>query len=434
MQNDRFDAIPIPEELDNVVKAGIREGIREERRLHKNRFMLRFGAIAAAALVIVCAGVLFVSDPAYAARLPLIGRIFSMVQEKVSYKGDFSDGAKVYVEEAGKDAREGTGNTSRGNTTQASEENGAKNSEGKSSGQYIQTSNGLTVTVSEANCTEQALYLALCIENEEDFPADFIKTKNMDGYVLDYDILHLTTESYYDVPGMGKKERGAANGYSAPYYIEGNFVDARTFTGIIRVALEDDLMSSGRAVNRDTAENDADLIWTDRVEELPDQFTYYLEISDIYGELMEYEEMQARDPETGEMITVPDVVMKHYEGTWNFAIEVSKNRADTQTVQVNKTNEDGVGIASVEKTAFEISAKILLPEGAEEYDYVIAILDADGKRMDSQGENAEVFSTYGRNTDTVYVYVCDYMQFMDELKGDSQKIAEGALFGTEVHF
>lgn len=426
MQNDRFDAIPIPGELGNVVKAGIREGIREERRLHKNKFMLHFGAIAAAALVIVCAGVLFVSDPAYAARLPLIGRIFSMVQEKVSYKGDFSDGANVYVQEGDS---EGAGDTAR-----RSEEGGAEPSGKKADSRYVQSSNGLTVTVSEANCTGQALYLALCIENEDDFPADFIKTKNMDGYVLDYDILHLTTESYYDVPGMGKKERGAANGYSTPYYIEGNFVDARTFTGIIRVALEDDLMSSGRAVNRDTAENDADLIWTDRVEELPDQFTYYLEISDIYGELMEYEEMQARDPETGEMITVPDVVMKHYEGTWNFAIEVSKNRADTQTVQVNKTNEDGVGIASVEKTAFEISAKILLPEGAEEYDYVIAILDADGRRMDSQGENAEVFSTYGRNTDTVYVYVCDYMQFMDELKGDSQKIAEGALFGTEVHF
>lgn len=34
----------------------------------------------------------------------------------------------------------------------------------------------------------------------------------------------------------------------------------------------------------------------------------------------------------------------------------------------------------------------------------------------------------------MYVYVCDYMQFMDELKGDDKKIAEGALFGTEVHF
>ena len=33
MQNERFDAIPIPEELDSAVKAGIQEGIRQQRKL-----------------------------------------------------------------------------------------------------------------------------------------------------------------------------------------------------------------------------------------------------------------------------------------------------------------------------------------------------------------------------------------------------------------
>ena len=70
----------------------------------------------------------------------------------------------------------------------------------------------------------------------------------------------------------------------------------------------------------------------------------------------------------------------------------------------------------------------------ERSDYVITVLDADKKRLDTQGGNGEVFSTYGRNTDTVYVYVCDYMQFMDELKGDDQKIIDGALFGVKVDF
>ncbi len=70
----------------------------------------------------------------------------------------------------------------------------------------------------------------------------------------------------------------------------------------------------------------------------------------------------------------------------------------------------------------------------QRYDYVVTILDADKKRLENQGANGDIFSIYGRNTDTVYVYVCDYMQFMDELKGDDKKIEEGALFGTEVHF
>lgn len=425
MQNDKFDAIPIPRELSSVVKAGIQEGIREQKQFRRKRLLLRY-SMAAAALVLVCVGVLLVSDPTMAAKLPLIGRIFSMVQERVSYKGDFSDDAQVYVEEE-------SGSTQGKKDARTSGERSDGVSGAKADNPYVQTSNGLTVTVSEANCTGMALYLALCIENEEDFPADFIKTKNMEGYLHKYDSLSLVTESYYDLPGLGKEDRGTGMGYSSPYYIEGNFVDSRTFTGIIRVSLEEDLMGSGGIGNQEI-KSGADQNQGSKVKTLPEQFTYYLEISDIYGELMEYEDIQVRDPESNGMITIPEVVMKHYEGTWKFAIKVNKNQTEIQNVKVNKTNEKGVGIAFVERTEFEIRAQILLPEGAKPYDYVITIFDAEGKQLDSQGENAEVFSTYGRDTDTVYVYVCDYMQFMDELKGDEKKIMEGALFEAQVNF
>lgn len=423
MQNDRFDAIPIPKELDQAVKMGIQKGMKEKKRLHHKKGVLRYSASAAVLLAVLCAGVLLVSEPSFAAKLPFIGRIFSMVQEKVSYKGDFSEGSKVYVED-----------TSSGkNMTQSSETTTDPSSEKVESNPLVQTSNGLTVTVSEANCSAQALYLALCIENEEGFPADFIKTKNMDGYNLDYDILYLTTDTYYDVPGLTRADRPSGFGYPTPYYIEGEFADSHTFTGIIRVPLDEDLASSGHATNASTAQTDAELIWKDKVSKLPEHFTYYLEISDIYADLPEYEEVPLTDPD-GNEVTIKDAIKKHYKGTWNFAIDVTMNKEGAQLVQVNKTNEDGVGIASVEKTDFEIKAELLLPEGAPIYDYVVVICDADGKRLESQGDNAEVYSTYGRNTDTVYIYVCDYIKYMDELKGDDKKIAEGALFGTEVHF
>lgn len=416
MQNDRFDAIPIPKELNHVVKAGIQEGIRQKKRLHRNKILLRHSAIAAALLAILCLGVLMVSDPALAAKLPVIGRIFSMVQEKVSYKGDFHDGAQIYNNDNAYQNQDK-------NTTPSSEPPSDKPSETPPDNALVQTSNGLTITVSEANCSSQALYLALCIENEEPFPADFIKTKNMEGYLPDCDLLYLKTNTYYDVPGLTKKERanGEAYGYDTPYYIEGIFVDDHTFTGIIRVSLDQDLKSSS-------------LSQEGKTQQLPSQFTYYLEISDIYADLLQYEDFQARDPETNEVITLQDAVQKHYTGTWNFAIDITMNKEKTQVVQVNKTNDQGIGIASVEKTAFEIKADIILPSGAQPYDYVVAICDADGKPLQSQGENAEIYSVYGRNTDTVHVYVCDYIKYMDELKGDGQKIANGALFDTEIHF
>lgn len=424
MQNDRFDAIPIPKKLDQAVKIGMQKGMREKRRLHRKKTALRFGASAAALLAALCAGMLLVSEPSLAAKLPFIGRIFSMVQEKVSYKGDFSEGSKVYVEDTASADK---------NTARPSDQTAEPSSEEVASNPLAQTSNGITVTVSEANCSAQALYLALCIENEEDFPADFIKTENMDGYVPDYDILYLTTDTYYDVPGLTRADRPSGAGYPTPYYIEGEFADNHTFAGIIRVPLDEDLASSGHAVNSSTAQTDAELIWKDRVTQLPEHFTYYLEISDIYADLLEYEDAQLTDPD-GNEVTIKDPIQKHYNGTWNFAIDVTMNKEGAQLVQVNKANEDGVGIASVEKTGFEIKAELLLPENASTSDYVVVICDADGKRLESQGNNAEVYSTYGRNTDTVYIYVCDYIKYMDELKGDDQKIVEGAIFGTEVHF
>ncbi len=421
MQNDKFDAIPIPEELNQAVRAGIKEGLRQRRKLCRRRTAFRYSAAAAGILAALCAGMLLASNPVLAAKLPLIGRIFSLVQEKVSYKGRFSDDAEIYI-------KDGSSETPSGSEKHAAPSKSDNMAGKQTENLLVQTSGGLTVTVSETNCSAQALYLALCIENEEAFPADFIKTKNMDGYLPDYDSLSLETNSYYNVPGLTKKDRPAGGGYPTPYYIEGQFVDDHTFTGIIRVSLDEDLRSSAAAGTDTTLSSDK------KNTALPAEFMYYLEISDIYADLLQYEETYATDPETHEQVALSEPLKKHYKGKWNFAIPVSMNKGSVQTVNINRKNENGVGIGSVEKTNFEIKAELLLPEDAQPYDYIVAICDADGKRLESQGDNAEVFSTYGRNTQTVYVYVCDYIKYMDELKGDDRKLAENALFETEVHF
>lgn len=421
MQNDKFDAIPIPEELNQAVRAGIKEGLRQRRKLCRRRTAFRYSAAAAGILAALCAGMLLASNPVLAAKLPLIGRIFSLVQEKVSYKGRFSDDAEIYI-------KDGSSETPSGSEKHAAPSKSDNMAGKQTENLLVQTSGGLTVTVSETNCSAQALYLALCIENEEAFPADFIKTKNMDGYLPDYDSLSLETNSYYNVPGLTKKDRPAGGGYPTPYYIEGQFVDDHTFTGIIRVSLDEDLRSSAAAGTDTTLSSDK------KNTALPAEFMYYLEISDIYADLLQYEETYATDPETHEQVALSEPLKKHYKGKWNFAIPVSMNKGSVQTVNINRKNENGVGIGSVEKTNFEIKAELLLPENAQPYDYIVAICDADGKRLESQGDNSEVFSTYGRDTQTVYVYVCDYIKYMDELKGDDRKLAENALFETEVHF
>ncbi len=385
MQNDRFDAILIPKELECAVSAGIDAGIRQQKHLRRRRVCYKM--LAAAAVFAVCLGILFVSNPSLAADLPIIGRIFAQMQEKVSYKGDFDSNVEVLVDAETKEEETGTEN-------------------GMAESPYRQTSNGLTIIVSETSCSTQALYLALCIENEEDFPEGFMRSET-EGYVLDYDVLGLESIDYYNVAGLEKSKRGAANGVACPGYIEGEFTDARTFAGIIRVPLD----------NLD----------------LPEEFTYYLDISDVYGELPEYEEQTLLDPD-GNEVTLKEPVKKHYKGTWNFAIDFTMKGEGEQIIEVNQKNAEGIGVASVKKTAYEITAEVILPEGAPAYDYATVICDADGQELEPQGTDSEVFSTYGRNTDTIYIYICDYVQYMDELKGSPQKLARDALFQTEVHF
>ena len=58
MQNDKFDAIPIPEELNHAVRDGIKEGLRQRKTLHRKRTFSRYSAVAAGILAALCAGVL----------------------------------------------------------------------------------------------------------------------------------------------------------------------------------------------------------------------------------------------------------------------------------------------------------------------------------------------------------------------------------------
>ena len=93
-------------------------------------------------------------------------------------------------------------------------------------------------------------------------------------------------------------------------------------------------------------------------------------------------------------------------------------------------------------TPFEISVKELYTEEADPADYYAVLLDADGKmiRMAEMGGNSEALPIYGHDISTVTVYICDYVEYMDELKGKADQpgfkdlMEERALYKKEVHF
>lgn len=150
----------------------------------------------------------------------------------------------------------------------------------------------------------------------------------------------------------------------------------------------------------------------------------------------------------------PDVI-KHpnkYEnwwvdGDWDFTIPVEKNDAQTVIKEIQAVDSEGNGVISLTKTPFEIT----MNESGDTADYFPVILDADGKPM-SFGKftgTANTVAISDRDISTVYVYLCDYIEYMDELKGYywsddyeekaktktfKQLLDERAVASAEVHF
>ena len=136
------------------------------------------------------------------------------------------------------------------------------------------------------------------------------------------------------------------------------------------------------------------------------------------------------------------------KGDWKFNVDVEKNTSDTVKKDVNVVDENGDGVLSITKTPFEITMKIQDPE----IKYFAVMLDANGDIMPYGGvanSNADTYAIQDRDVSTVYIYLCDYYEYMDELKGYywsddyeekaktrtfKQLLDERAVAGTEVHF
>ena len=176
LNKNEFDQIPIPENIDDVIDKGVTRAVKIKKRQRRKKFITTTTGIAAAVAVF---SLFCVSNPALAAKIPLIGHIFERVESTVSYKGDFSSTAQVLVTEGAEDTGAVTeiGETTEGVETEGIEKQGNEKQEQvqeKAAGEskYIKTSNGLTVTVSEVYYSTKALYLAMSIKNEEEFPAE----------------------------------------------------------------------------------------------------------------------------------------------------------------------------------------------------------------------------------------------------------------------
>ena len=433
-ENDLQKSLRQDAEIPAVVHDRINKAYRviESRKIMQKpapadpfRWMKTGGKIAGGLAAVLAVGfIICVSDPVMARDLPLVGSLFEKLQDNVSFFGNFADNASVLEEPEAAAPGETTPEEASSAETSPQENN-----------LYTKTCNGLTITFSEIYANDQAIYLTMSAETPDAFPETM---KDQNGKP----IVSLLTSTGFDFKGDGAPE--------IQYYnLEGAFLDEHTYSCILRIDLAEaakdfteynkqyDLMTqevldemgvSMDDLNDETDEGYALLSeFVDKVSakggalqsyiktiDIPDSFRLSLHITELRGDRpFDESEVNTEDPGSFE---VPQYI---FEGNWDFEIPVTVDTSRTVTLDINETNENGIGLKSVTKTPYELTVQELYDEGADSDCFLVA-LDAQGNRLpynDSSG-NTNNFAIQDRDISTVYIYILDYVQYMDELKGE----------------
>ena len=148
--------------------------------------------------------------------------------------------------------------------------------------------------------------------------------------------------------------------------------------------------------------------------DIPDTFNLHLDITKVRGLEADYQWSEEDDAKYGN-----DAGYYKYEGDWSFDIPVTVDDSQTEVMELNDTNEAGIGLKSVIRTPYELTVNELYEDGSDSDCFMVA-LDANGNKLpynDSAG-NCNIFAIQDRDISTVDIYILDYVQYMDELKGE----------------
>ena len=377
------------------------------------------GRIAGGMAAVLAVGFVFCAiNPVMAKNVPVVGGLFEILQDNVSFFGDFSDHATTL------EAVDGT-------KTDSSETDGAKTDHANNDAIYTKTADGLTITCSEVYANSQAIYVTMQFKSDKPFPET--ETGAESGTpVIDLDMtggVDFNSEASPVIDGQ----------------VEGKFLDDNTYACIFRYDLAeaakdyteynekynemtqqvmdemgitqadlDDQTDEGYAlleeyINKVSERGGAYQKYIKEIE-IPDTFNLHLDITKVRGLEADYEWSEADD--------IEDAGYYKYEGDWNFDIPVTVDDSQTEVLELNDTNDAGIGLRSVIRTPYELTVNELYEDGSASDCFMVA-LDANGNKLpynDSTG-NCNNFTIQDRDISTVDIYILDYIQYMDELKG-----------------
>lgn len=179
--------------------------IRNTRRTGFLRFCGGLTA-AAAAFSGVC-----IVNPAFAAQIPLVGHVFEQIGDSLGFSGDFSGYAEPLQE---------------AETEKTAEDSGENGSNPAEEIQYSQTKDGVTLSLSEVYCNDEALYVSLVMKSEEKLPETEVNVNQNDNPIISLNSSRIKF-SYDD------NELCLLNPY-----LDGKLLDEYTYAGVLRYEFE----------------------------------------------------------------------------------------------------------------------------------------------------------------------------------------------------
>lgn len=208
------------EKLDQILKQALapeiddREIIVHRRRKGNMRKSGIIGKVVAAAVAAAVIGIggLGYFNPALAAKIPLIGRIFDRVEDHVIYSGDYADKETVLTNE------DHAGNLD--------------------TPEYSVSDQGVTLTASEVYCDGYSIFLTVNIEAKD---ADFTHIPEH------YTGMHVTdnrTAAGFYIGGTWSVDGSSSEQLENTF--EGEVIDEHTFAGMLKVNLAEKFEGSGK--------------------------------------------------------------------------------------------------------------------------------------------------------------------------------------------
>ena len=388
------------EKLDQILKQALAPEISDrEIQIHRRRKdkMGKFGkagitAAAAVTMAIVGIGGLGYFNPALAAKIPLIGKIFEKVEDDIIYSGDYSDKGTVLTEE------DYAGNLD--------------------TSDYSASDKGITLTASEVYCDGYSIFLTVNIEAEE---VDFTHIPEH------YTGMHVTdnrTAAGFYIDGTWSVDGNASERFENTF--EGEVIDSHTFAGMLKMNL------AQKAVNNSKLNLNINGLGYDDDRMLDGEEISASHWTEGSWEIVlpfEVDESDVKTIEVGEKkgnITLENVVVSPYQVIVH---------ATTPGEQRELTDDRREKLLSKDPDMTDAEMFALLGYSYEPCYTICFNQDGEMLYADTEMAGRAGFAVQGKEIKTLYIFLFDNLDHWAKMEqeGMNSSVADKAVISREIH-